>query len=155
MFGRRKKTAALFERVRALGEPDWSRVQAQLIENERRLGAANGWFIGEGVDHPCTVFLSEFGIHIDVRPDTMGSPELISIGMYSVERCGVGTSDIGNLRLVVIFSSESGTLGVAVDFAPDDRPFAERLAGWGEMASQNRQFQQSIFDEVKQPPTEP
>lgn len=76
LFRRRRSAFDLWARADELGPPDWSRVEAQyrLFDSSRQLGAVNGWFVDTpwskyGSDQPCTVFLSMFGLYVDVRPD--------------------------------------------------------------------------------------
>jgi hypothetical protein len=126
--------------------------------------ARNGWLIGDsvgaGVDFPCTVFLTEgsgYGssVYVDIRSDLAVGPDeaLIKISVLDVERAGVGVSDLGNLRFVVIQSGRdrhAGQLrGIAVDFPKQDRVFTDRLAAWGAMAEGQSSLFESVFDELQ------
>lgn len=153
-----------FARVRALGPPDWARVQDAITPGETPIDARNAWFLGaslgEDVDYPCTVFLThgegyDSCIYIDIRSDLLRQPPTpIRVAPLSVERGGVGASDRGNLRFVVIESGHGehqGQLrGLAVDFHRKDRDFTERLAGWVRQAEQQSAFTRSVIDALDQ-----
>jgi hypothetical protein len=160
---RRRARGDLFARVRALGPPDWSRIADRMGEGEERVGAANGWLIGDsigkGIDYPCTVFLTDKqggttgNVYIDIRPDIglreLGEP-VIELSWVGIEQAGTGTSDMRNPRFVAI---QRGTgehhgkvRGVTVDFEPSDKSFAERLGQWGAMAQRHTAFHDGIAE---------
>lgn len=123
-----------FRRVRALGTPDWNRIGSQAGEEER-MGAENGWFIGSagGSDHPCTVFLTNSAIYIDVRPDTDitgRNRQQIRISPDAIQRSGLGLSDQRNPRFVVVYNNGGVATAFGVDFAPKHQQFASALAAW-------------------------
>lgn len=107
-------------RERAIDEPDWTEIGDSVGDGERRLGASHGWSIDDGIDHPCGVYLTDRALYVDVRPDTLARRETISIPFWSIGRCGVGRSDTGAPRLVVVFDLEGqrdpvDARGVGVD----------------------------------------
>lgn len=132
-----KKRSSQFARVNELGPPDWSRVD---IEGEEPVAAGNGWLlgasIGDDLDHPCTVFVTNHSVYVDVRPDTpFAEPQLIEISPYGIEKAGVGQGDRGNHRFVVVYTVKGETKGVAVDIERSQRQFAETLITWSERAA--------------------
>ncbi len=112
IFGRLKE--------RPLPEPDWGHVRSHMGA-EQPIATSAGWFIGNGIDHPCGVYLTDAALYVDVRPDaSLVGFETISAPFHSWSQSGVGRSDRGAPRLVVVFdpvgrSQESDIRGIAVD----------------------------------------
>lgn len=133
---RRHESYSLSER--SLQDPEWDRLEGHLSDEEGRVDACKGWAVGGDVDHPCSVYLTDQSVYVDIRPDTLASQETIPIPLASIHKCGVGPSDQGTPRLVTVFSpvgnrDENGVRGVAVDLRPAERgwEFGRRVtAAW-------------------------
>lgn len=96
----------LFRRTtgeRPASAPDWIRLRGHLQDREKRIGVCKGWIGGEGIDHPCGVYLTDRALYVDIRPEALTTAETIAMPFDTIERCGVGTSDTGSPRLVVVF----------------------------------------------------
>jgi hypothetical protein len=83
-------------------------VRPHLDSEEREVDASDGWIVGrtvgDSVDHPCSVFLTDRTIYVEVRPQTiLPEPELIAAPFADVLRCGIAPNHIGGTRLMFIF----------------------------------------------------
>jgi hypothetical protein len=147
--------------VRVLGSPDWSRI-SEHIEGQERIAAENGWFIAQptspidyGTDQPCTVFLTNRGIYIDVRPDaSVMGPETIKINPYGVERAGVALREMSNLRFACIYATNYGADGeiksVAVDFEWAHLTFAvDTLEMWAQRFVSQTALAKSVLEDME------
>lgn len=121
----------LFRRSRQSGErkipeADWEQVRPHLEDDEDMIDACKGWSIGlepGTLDHPCAVYLTDRALYVDIRPDTLASPETVTIPFSTVAKCGLGESDQGTPRLVVTFDpvgaeNPSDIRGMGVDLRP-------------------------------------
>ena len=112
--------------------PDWSRLQGRLDSREKRIGVCKGWVIGEGIDHPCGVYLTDRALYVDIRPEAFTTAETIAIPFHTIERCEVRTSETGSPRLVVVFvsigSRDPAAREVEVDLRCSNAPsFGQRV----------------------------
>jgi len=131
LFGKRRKLSE-----RELGDPDWDNVAQYLQPGEQRIDACSGWSVGEGVDHPCAVYLTDRAIYVDVRPDaSLTGFETIIIPFKEMARCAVQAGPSGSPRMVAVSMPEGSenpedARGVAVDLRPesDARRFAQEIA---------------------------
>lgn len=115
---------------------DWQRVAKYLAADEKPLDALEGWLvgasIGDNVDHPCTLFLTDDRILLDIRPQTMLPPaEVVDAPFSIIQKSGTGPNDAGGTRFVfAVDPKKSGQpedlRGFAVDFSGRrGRDFAE------------------------------
>ena len=114
---------------REVPEPDWEQIREHLAETEQEIDACKGWSIGGTIDNPCAVYLTNRAVYVDIRPDTLARPETIVIPLETVEKCGVGRSDVGSPRLVIVSdpvgdSNSADMLAVGVDLRPESRGWA-------------------------------
>src|SRR5688572_17827046 len=52
LFGRRKVAE------RPVPPPNWNNVAEHLQDSEQQVATCAGWLVGDGVDHPCGVYLT-------------------------------------------------------------------------------------------------
>src|SRR3546814_13529159 len=68
-----------WERVRALGPPDWPSIVRVMevrelpVEAGDLVEAHNGWLCGDEIDTPCTLYHTMSGFVIHDRPDVLGA----------------------------------------------------------------------------------
>jgi hypothetical protein len=160
LFKRRREPDDLWLRVRELGPPEWGRV-SEHIEGDEQIGAENGWFIAHrmspidyGTDQPCTVFLTERGIYVDVRPDaSMMGPKLVSINPYCVERAEALIVP-GGQRFLCGYVTNYGPDGalkiVAVEFewAPGVNEFVDTLNDFGKRFAGQTALAKSVMEDM-------
>lgn len=121
-------------REREIPEPDWSQVRAHLAEDERELAACKGWNVGDDVDQPCGVYLTDRAVYLRTQPDTLEQPSTYQMPFSTIYRCDVGASDLGPPRLVVVRDpigdqDPNDIRAVGVDLRPEDQgwKFGERV----------------------------
>jgi hypothetical protein len=105
----------LFKR-KATPSVSWEKVRPHLDSEEREIDASDGWIVGravgDSVDHPCSVFLTDRTIYVDVRPQTlMPEPELIAAPFRDVLKIGVAANHVGGTRLMFVFDPDRATRG--------------------------------------------
>ena len=115
---------AVLGRSRRVGAEDWAATRALMHRTDKEVGACKGWAlgasVGDSVDQPCIVFLTDHALYVDVRPQTLADPELIVAPFHMIEKCGTGRNDVGGTRLVFILDTKGkqvpGDLrGIGVD----------------------------------------
>lgn len=87
---------------RPVPPPDWDEVAGHLAPGEQRVGASSGWTVGQDLDHPCTLYLTDRSVYLHVKPDTLEPASLTVIPLAAIAKAAVGTSDQGTPRLVVM-----------------------------------------------------
>ena len=87
----------------AVSAPDWKRLRGHLQSAEKRIDVCKGWIVGEGIDHPCGVYLTDRALYVDIRPEALTTAETIAMPFDTIEKCRVGTSESASPRLVVEF----------------------------------------------------
>jgi hypothetical protein len=117
----------LFKR-KATPSVSWEKVRPHLDGEEREIDASDGWIVGravgDSVDHPCSVFLTDRTIYVDVRPQTlMPEPELIAAPFRDVLKIGVAANHVGGTRLIFVFDTvgrrdEGDFRPIGVDLPP-------------------------------------
>lgn len=129
LFGRKRGLAE-----RGIPDPDWSLVRNLFAEDEHGIEACKGWSIGDDVDQPCGVYLTDQALYVRTQPDTLERPSTYQIPFSSIGRCDVGSSDLGSPRLVVVFDpvgeqDPNDVHAVGVDLRPSayGRKFGERV----------------------------
>jgi hypothetical protein len=161
LFRRRREPFDLWSRVRELGPPDWSRI-SEHIEGAEQIGAQNGWFIPHpmspidyGTDQPCTVFLTNHGIYIDVRPDAsiIGS-HLIAINPYGVKGSAVILRPEGVIRFACLYVTNYGPDGedkeICVDFEQvHSYDIADKLEEWGKRFVNQSALHHSVMEDME------
>ncbi len=132
---------------RDLPDPNWEEIEDRFARGEQPLDACKGWRIGEGIDDPCAVYLTNWTVHIDVRPDTLQPREVVSIPLWTIHKCGVGPSDLGTPRLVIGADpggsgNPSDIVAVGIDLRPEDRgwEFSKRVTTQIEIAKLQMQY---------------
>lgn len=129
LFGRRKVAE------RPVPPPDWNNIAEHLKESEQRVAACSGWKVGDGVDHPCAVYLTDAHMYVDVRPDaSLVGSETITIPLGKILRIAVRKGPSGTPRLAAmwlptgLFDMEDARM-VAVDLRGDGiEQFAQHIA---------------------------
>ena len=134
IFGRKDRSAE-----RPVAAPEWERLAGQFVNGEEQMGASSGWFVGleaDGIDHPCAVFLTTRAVYFDVRPDaSILGDSMICAPLLNISRCGTGTNDHGQPRLVAILDlvgrdDPADVSGIAVDLTTgnEGRAFADLVS---------------------------
>lgn len=121
---------------RELPEPDWTEVAEVLTDSEVRLAASKGWLVGDEIDVPCKLYLTNQTLHVAIKPDAslVEKPSLESIPLTTLQKSGLATNDMGLPRLVVIHDPtgrrDPGELrGLGVDLRPVEHAtwFADQI----------------------------
>lgn len=131
--------ARSWERVRALGPPNWASIASAIeeqdlpLEEDDVIEAQNGWLCGDDIDTPCTLYLvraSGFVVHN--RPDTLAAESVEWVCSYGISEAGAGRNDSGDPRLVIVWTDDDDVpRGVAIDFERAHQGFVDQCAGHG------------------------
>src|SRR3546814_18715873 len=112
-----------WERVRALGPPDWPSIVRVMevrelpVEAGDLVEAHNGWLCGDEIDTPCTLYLTMSGFVIHDRPDVLGAETIEWVNPSRISKAGDGTNDAGDPRIVIVWRAADGqTRGVSSAF---------------------------------------
>src|SRR3546814_3476716 len=127
-----------WDRVRALGPPDWPSIVRVMevrelpVEAGDLVEAHNVWLCGDEIDTPCTLYLTMSGFVIHDRPDVLGAETIEWVNPYRISKAGAGTNDAGDPRLVIVWRDDDGQpRGVAIDFERAREDFVGECAGNG------------------------
>lgn len=117
---------ALFRRKTVEPTPDWNRLQWHLQSGEKRVGVCRGWLVGEGIDHPCGVYLTNRALYVDIREEALTHAQTIAIPFDTIEKCGIDASDPGSPPLLVVGRESARDVAVHLRCS-DALKFGERV----------------------------